>query len=378
MLNYIRALKSLPKFVYSSLKGIPVFYGHEVGFEAFESLCRFLANNNYQTLSADEYYQVIKSGEASSASKKIVLTFDDGRRNNWAIVYPLLKKYNLKAIFFIIPPWIKEAPAGINLNDYWQGRIGLDKIYQNLRDEPYLTWPEVQEMSQSGVVDIQSHGLYHQLCFTDKVLIDFQYPKSWGTPAYGDIWTAYDKKEPEALWGAPVYPTAWSETVERKYLPDLNLLKLSCNYVSENGGIEFYRLSDWKTKLHRIVNDYRKTHQMEDNFAINQTSSPTDIRNDLETARLSIETKCRKKVNHLALPYHRGNQLIYQAAKEAGYKTIFNGLAGIKLRFITNEEVFHIGRIQMRWAIMLPGKGRLTLPQKMANKILGRHHIIEE
>ncbi|MFH1231838.1 MAG: polysaccharide deacetylase family protein [Planctomycetota bacterium] len=402
MFKYLKALKSLPKFCHQdTLETIPVFYSHEISIEAFESLCKFLVANNYQTLSADEYYHEIQNYEIrdlKSEIRKVVLTFDDGRRGNWAIVYPLLKKYQLKAVFFIIPTWIsdagflllpcargrsasggKETDAKLpNLNDYWQGKITLDKIYQSLREEPYFRWSEVKEMSQSGVVDIQSHSLYHHLCFIDKQLIDFQHPKPWGTPAYSDLWTAYGKNHPEEMWGAPVYPTAWSETVNQKYIPDFNLVKLCCDYVAQNGGVKFYQLSDWKKRLAQVVKDYQRQHQFNDNIISNQPSNAETIKKSLETARLIIEDKCQKPIKHLALPYHKGNPLIYQAAKDAGYLTIFDDFSNTGSGFVFTEDIFHISRFRMRWAMMLPGKGRLTITKKIINTILGRRLSIEE
>jgi peptidoglycan/xylan/chitin deacetylase (PgdA/CDA1 family) len=68
-------------------------------------------------------------------SKPILLTFDDGYDDNYTYLFPLLQQYGVKATCFIIT-----------------GMLG---------DEYYLTSQQVREMSDSGLVDIQSHTVDH-------------------------------------------------------------------------------------------------------------------------------------------------------------------------------------------------------------------------
>ncbi len=56
----------------------PVFVYHEVEAAAFEADLRFLTENGYRTLGADEF--VACGGRAARA---VLLTFDDARRNFW-------------------------------------------------------------------------------------------------------------------------------------------------------------------------------------------------------------------------------------------------------------------------------------------------------
>jgi len=58
--------------------------------------------NNYRTLKADELHDLIT--EKKKYKKKVVaLTFDGGLRSLWSVAYPILKKYGLNAISFIVP-----------------------------------------------------------------------------------------------------------------------------------------------------------------------------------------------------------------------------------------------------------------------------------
>ena len=72
----------------------------------------------------------------SSYQKPVILTFDDGYKDNYTVLFPLLKKYNVKATIFIFPNNI-----GTNNN--------------------FLTWDMVREMQASGLVSFQSHTMSH-------------------------------------------------------------------------------------------------------------------------------------------------------------------------------------------------------------------------
>lgn len=67
--------------------------------------------------------------------KPVILTFDDGYDDNYTELFPLLKKYNVKATFFVIA-----------------GSFG----------QPHkMTAEQVTEVAQSGLVSVQSHSMTH-------------------------------------------------------------------------------------------------------------------------------------------------------------------------------------------------------------------------
>ena len=68
--------------------------------------------------------------------KPVMLTFDDGYDDNYTELFPLLQKYNVKATVFVI------------VND----------IGKNHK----LTEEQIREMSDSGLVSIQSHTMSHE------------------------------------------------------------------------------------------------------------------------------------------------------------------------------------------------------------------------
>ena len=66
--------------------------------------------------------------------KPILITFDDGYRSNYKLLYPILQEYNVKACISIIV-LMPDLPA-----------------------DNFCFWSELQEMTDSGLVEIGSHS----------------------------------------------------------------------------------------------------------------------------------------------------------------------------------------------------------------------------
>lgn len=78
----------------------------------------------------------------------ILVTFDDGYKNNYTLAYPILKKYNIKATIF--------------LNTRYVGN-----------NADYLSWENIKEMYESGLVDFQMHTHSHDLTIKRIKVVDF-------------------------------------------------------------------------------------------------------------------------------------------------------------------------------------------------------------
>lgn len=100
----------------------------------FEQQMHYLVKSGYKTLDLDEVLQ-IHGGKRPLNQNSIVLTFDDGYKDFYTNAYPVLKKYNLKAVVFLVTNF-------------------MDK-------DNYLNYPMVEEMYKSGLISFGSHTVSH-------------------------------------------------------------------------------------------------------------------------------------------------------------------------------------------------------------------------
>ena len=109
--------------------------------EEFEGDLVFLKERGFTVVTVSELIRFVNGG-FEMPDKPIVLTFDDGRYNNYTQAFPLLKKYNCKASFFIIGSFCEK---------YCGGR-------RQYEQSSYLSFADIKEMAGSGLCDIQSHS----------------------------------------------------------------------------------------------------------------------------------------------------------------------------------------------------------------------------
>jgi peptidoglycan/xylan/chitin deacetylase (PgdA/CDA1 family) len=101
---------------------------------AFAEQMEYLARNGYRVLSIAQLQGFLK-GTEPIPSQAVVITIDDGYRSVFEIAFPILKKYEIPATVFLYSDFIGAADA--------------------------LTWPQIQEMLRSGLIEVQPHSKTH-------------------------------------------------------------------------------------------------------------------------------------------------------------------------------------------------------------------------
>lgn len=82
--------------------------------QAFEQQMQFLQENDWQVIPLSEALSQLQSG-CIKHSNQLVLTFDDGYRDNYDIAYPILKKYQFPATIYLITSLINCDPYFLSL-----------------------------------------------------------------------------------------------------------------------------------------------------------------------------------------------------------------------------------------------------------------------
>jgi biofilm PGA synthesis lipoprotein PgaB len=106
----------------------------------------WLAANGWQPVNVDQILAA-RAGGPALPDKAVLLTFDDGKKDVYTRVFPLLKLFRYPAVIALVGEWL-EVPAG--------GMVDYDG--QPLPREDFVTWAEVREMQASGLVEAASHA----------------------------------------------------------------------------------------------------------------------------------------------------------------------------------------------------------------------------
>ena len=91
--------------------------------------------------------------------KPICLVFDDGYYDFYKFIYPLLKKYKLKALLAVTPKYILDDT---NKSDAIRLGFEHNDLFKEYKNATFCTYKELQEMQESGLVQIVSHSYSHK------------------------------------------------------------------------------------------------------------------------------------------------------------------------------------------------------------------------
>ena len=154
------AYKNIVPVVGSLLKNknkyINVIYYHDIiegegnnaqhtNVETFKKQMEYLVSKGYKTITFDD---IEKGEEITFKDKYVLITFDDGWVSNYSKIFEFMKERNIKYNIFLEVGAISKNPE-------------------------YLTWDQVREMHDSGVVGFGAHT-YSHVSMKDIETIDTQ------------------------------------------------------------------------------------------------------------------------------------------------------------------------------------------------------------
>lgn len=129
---YIRPKYVVPILMYHRIDNQGKSSSLSVSPENFHHQMKFLAKAKYNVISLLEFTQA-KEQKQPLARNAVVITFDDGYRDNYLFAYPVLEEFNFPATIFL--------------------------IVNSIDQEGYLDYSQIKEMLRSGIIDIGSHSL---------------------------------------------------------------------------------------------------------------------------------------------------------------------------------------------------------------------------
>lgn len=318
----------------------------------FERQLAWLDSRGFETLHLDRLKDGLE-GKAPLPRRAISLTFDDGMLDNWVNVFPLLRKYGMKATFFIATDFIEEgAVVRPTLEDVWQGRAQK----ADLSWAGYMNWREIEVMRESGLVEFQPHSCTHDWAFTSAEIIDFHHP---GDSRFWLFWLDHPERKSDWLashelldqgWGRPVYSFERS-LVSPAWLEDVGLRDCCENYVRANGGQAFFSRDRWREQMHAVVREYR-TENPDQGRLETVGEYRARVLDELQRSRLLIQTRAGGNANFFCWPGERFSEESLQLALgEGGYRAVtcdhgenvVGRPAGLIGRKIAQEVFRHVG-----------------------------------
>lgn len=367
-----------PEFVFNSqhelLEGeIPVFVFHSVEPKSFEEKLVYLAKNSYNTLTGDEFRKAI-AGEIKVPKRSVLLTFDDGTASLWTVAFPLLRKYGFCAVCFIIPGCIPElAPVSPTLEDFEQKRVSLKILLSREQsDYPLCSWQEIKEMHLSGVIDFQSHTLYHHRIFISPQLVDFFHP-NFNCHFFSNVNVPVHEikgrlnYERQMQLGTPIYRYEPRMAGNLQYFDDEKIRNACIEFVAMNGGKNFFLNKGWRKQLYTLYRKALKKHNNGHYESINEQRK--NILKDLRQAKEIIENRLeRKTVNQLCYPWYSGSRLAVELSKVAGYSVNYWGIIPRHKLNYFSYNLYFVPRIDANYIFLLPGGDRKHIIKILYNK----------
>lgn len=321
---------------------VPVFVFHTLEPESFGRKLAYLAANGYTTLSAEEYFLVLM-GTRPAPDRAVVLTLDDGRASVHSVGLPLLTRHGMKAIAFLIP--------------------------SSVGSEGFLSWEEVEQLSRSGLVDVQSHSLSHARIHVAPQVVDFLTPemrigyRALDVPLIHD--GGRDLEVQEIPLGTPLLRSASRLSEELRFYEDPRIRLAAVERVAAEGGPGFFHKAGWRRVLRRLLDSGSVSHH-------GRLETPADreaaIRSELAESKRLIEEKSGRPVTHLCYPWHVSGRTAERVAREVGYRTAFCGkVRGVPLTQPGGDPL-RIARIGEDYLETLPGKGRASIVEILRTK----------
>ena len=310
--------------VYYNKKGNPWFLYHHIGESGvptdwFEEHLKNIWFLNMKTLTNREMLESLdKHGKLPKNS--VALTFDDGYYDNYRHAFPLLKKYKMKATLYLNTAYVEN---------------------EENRAFKYLSWKEIEEMSSSGVFDIQLHSHKHMPIFVNT---SFDRVVNSNDLLDRDIQHLYGGN---AQIGFPIFGKRGEFSSTGVIVP-LEAAEKFKNF--------YENLSTEEKGNKKLIQDFINSELHKDLIFETLDEAKTRVLDDLNKNISLIEEHTGYKPNFFCWPWgHKSPEFIaiLKSAGIAGFVTTRKGTNGLKL------DLENIRRVELR--VFSPLKFKLNL-----------------
>ena len=292
--------------------------------KTFEAKMSALKSHFYRTVWFKDLTFPIQYNE-----RAVALTFDDGYLDNWVHVFPILQRYEFKATIF---PSVEFIDPDNVVRPTSQLQSGGQHHVAEQCCAGFLCWEEMRRMEESGLIDIQSHGLTHTWHFKGPRIVDFWHPGCATRPG-GPIWMLWNRFpeskpyyllraheiEAQIAYGTPIYEYGRALTT-RRYLPGERLTEVLTRYVDERGVSSFFQDGNWQDELHQVAHAHRD-RQVEDGDGYESESEYLQrVQHELAKSKQVLEYELGKDIEAFCWPGGGMTKRGLEMARKLGYR----------------------------------------------------------
>jgi peptidoglycan/xylan/chitin deacetylase (PgdA/CDA1 family) len=132
----------LPIIMYHSIVKDANRWGtYVISPDEFESDLKYFEKNGYTSVTVQDLIDAVYEAKPLP-EKPVMITLDDGYYNNYLYALPLLRKYNDRAVVSIVGKFTDQYSVTEDNNPVYS----------------HVTWGQVNEMIDSGFIEIQNHS----------------------------------------------------------------------------------------------------------------------------------------------------------------------------------------------------------------------------
>jgi peptidoglycan/xylan/chitin deacetylase (PgdA/CDA1 family) len=285
--------------VYFRGSGVPAFLYHQINDHSnvnkklFEEHLEYIHSKDLHTFTISEARKQILA-HGSLPRNSVLITFDDGYYDNYLHVFPLLKRYKMKATFFLNTLFIQEKADRSSIQIMKSedaNRQAIEKFYLtgDGGTDQYMSWEEIREMQASGLCDFQAHTHSHKLAVANLNLRNFL-----GKGPYDRETIQLFEGKPEE--GLPLFRSRGEMTISKYKFSQKFLDDFKDFYKSHLTGVP---------RGNKLFKGKQFILSYKDSIAIHEKTQQTEerIRAEIRTNKQAIETHLKNEVFAFAWPY---------------------------------------------------------------------------